>query len=176
MQRPFLIRKSRFFRHERAGISTEFALVAVFFLLPLLVGTGDFILILLSRAQLNTGLQALYYYAATNSGSATDTSYLSDIINSMNAGSAVQLSMPATLNSGAANPSYTYYCYTTGSTSPSFTGPYTSSSSCGTGTTTQAFVNYKLSSVTQLPVPLPGIGSTYTLSVTGSFQTGLTQN
>lgn len=173
MRRSFL---ARFRRHEGGSIAVEFALVSIFFMLPLLAGGGDFLLILLSRSQLNTALQALYYYAETNPGSATDTTYLTDIINSMNTASVTQLSMPAELASGAANPSYSYYCFTSSSTAPSFTGPYTSASSCGTGTTTQTFVNYKLSATTHLPVPLPGSGSSYTLSVTGSIQTASTQN
>lgn len=122
---------ARFRRHEGGSIAVEFALVSIFFLLPLLAGGGDFLLILLSRSQLNTALQALYYYAETNPGSATDTTYLTDIINSMNTASVTQLSMPAELASGAANPSYSYYCFTSSSTAPSFSCSIASSTSLG---------------------------------------------
>lgn len=166
-------------RRARATVAVEMALISVFFLLPLIGGAVDFVIIMPAQAQLNTALQALYYYALTNPANATSASNTGKIIAKINTASFNQISMPATLSlngTSAANPVATYVCYITltssnvTSATPSFSTPSTTNS-CTSTQTAMTFVNYKVTTTVSLPMPLPGIGRSWTLSASGSIQT-----
>ncbi|MDD2704325.1 MAG: hypothetical protein PHU07_03185 [Acidocella sp.] len=177
----------RFLRQQRASAAIELALISVFFLVPLFIGALDFVLVLTAQAQLNTALQALYYFAVTTPASAannTTAGYVINAINTANGSSINQLSLPATTTSaiklgstsipaGTANPSTYYACYTTpaSSSSTSFSSVTYQSSACGSSQTQQVYVIYQVTGHVSLPVPLPGRGSTISLSASGSIQT-----
>jgi len=165
----------RFGRHwrraGRANVTVEFALLATFFLLPLTAGSADLVVIISAQGQLNTALQALYYFGTSNPTSAVSSTDAQDIITAINAGSVYSLSLPATLTSGAANPSFTYVCYTTGATSPTFSTPSTTNTCTGTQTA-QTYANYKVSVSVSLPFPVGlKITNPLVMSASGSVQT-----
>ncbi len=164
---------SYFTNNSPASVAVEFALVSVFFLLPLMAGAVDFVIIMPAQAQLNTALQALYYFALTSPTNATNSVYTSDIISKINTASINQIAMPSTMavnGTNITNGSLTYICYTTNASSPSFSSPSTSTCSDSTQTT-MTFVNYKVTTTVALPIPLPGIGNSWTLSASGAVQT-----
>lgn len=157
-----------FKRGRKASVAVEFALVSTFILAPLLLGSSDLLMIISAQAQLNTALQALYYFAWTNPSSASsliDAGFICDAINSE---SVYQITLPATLPSGSSNGAPSYVCVTPGSP-PVFvaeTGP----GSCTSLQIQQTFVTYQVSTTVNLPVQLPGIQSPLTLSATGQIQ------
>jgi Flp pilus assembly protein TadG len=159
-------------RDRRASTAVEFALVSVLFLLPLLLASADFVAIISAQAQMNTALQALYYFAVTTTGDATNATEAGNVISAINsAGTQFQVTMPANLPSGAANPSYTYVCYTyTAGSAPTFSTPSTSNTCSGTQTA-MYFANYEVTTKIVLPFPIPGVKSPLTLIAQGSVQT-----
>jgi len=158
-------------RGDRANVTVEFALIAVLFLLPLVAASADFICVIAAQAQLNTALQALLYFALTNTSLATSSTEAGTIVTAINTGAVFKITMPGTLSSGATNPSYTYVCYTTGATGTvSFSAPSTSNSCSGTQTT-QYFANYKVVTTVALPFAFPGLASPLTLAASGAVQT-----
>ncbi|GLR67489.1 hypothetical protein GCM10010909_21700 [Acidocella aquatica] len=155
-------------RGRRASVAVEFALVTSFFLLPLALGASDFVIIITAQAQLNTALQALYYFAWTNPLTADNQTQLQEIITAINSASVYQVTLPATLSSGAANGSLTYACVTPGTT-PTYaaaTGP----GQCSSTQIQQTYVTYKLTTSLSLPIKLPGIASPLTLTTKGKIE------
>ena len=176
--RPFL-------PHTRASVSVEFALVSVFFLLPLLAGAADLVLLIAGQAQMNTAQQALYYFAISNAGNATSSTYAQDVlnvINSANSASGVTVSMPSTTTvpihlgtttvaSGQNNP-FTYYgCFNSSSTTVTY-----QSTTCSSGFTQQTYAVYEVQGTVQLPFPIPGNGTAITLTASGGIQTAIASN
>ncbi len=155
-------------RGRRASVAVEFALVTSFFLLPLTLGASDFVILITAQAQANTALQALYYFAWTNPLTADNLTQLQEIISAINSASVYQVSMPATLSSGAANGSFTYACVTPG-TPPTFTSA-TGPGLCSSTQVQQTYVTYKLTTTVNLPINLPGIPSPFTLTSRGTIQ------
>ncbi len=159
-------------KNRKASVAVEFALVTSFFLLPLTLGAADFVLIITAQAQLNTALQALYYFAWTNPLSADNQTQLQEIISAINAASVYQITLPATFSSGAANGSLTYSCVTPGTT-PTYaaaTGPGQCSSTSTPPQIQQTYVTYKLTTTLNLPIKLPGLPSPFSLTSKGSIQ------
>lgn len=155
-------------RSGRANASVEFALITSLFVVPLLLGASDFVSIIAAQAQLNTALEALYYYGVTNPGGAISNT--SSIITAINANSDFQMSV--------ASQSLSYVCYTTqtsASTAPSF-GTSSSSNNCSSGQTTMTYANYKLTTNVTLPVKLPGLSNPLPLSASGSIQVATKNN
>jgi Flp pilus assembly protein TadG len=157
-------------RSRRGSVSLEFALVSVFILLPLFAGGTDFVLIMSAQAQLRTAIQALDYFAWTNSDEAnnmTDAGYIVSLINQQ---SDYQITLPAALSTGSANGSISYRCFTppaTASTAISAPSPTV----CPTTQTQQTLVTYQVTTRVFLPVPLPGIlSSPENLSATSTVQ------
>ncbi len=162
-----------FAQERKATAAVELALVFTFFLLPLLLGAADFVGIILGQAQVNTALQALYYFADTNPSSANNGAYTQDIVGAINTTSVFQLALPSTLPSGISNSSFTYVCYPTSNASngatPTFATP--NSTPClASGKTQITFVNYKVNTAVILPIPLPGIGDVFNASASGAIQ------
>jgi hypothetical protein len=146
---------------RKASVAVEFALISTFFLLPLLLGSSDFLMIISARAQLNTALQALYYFAWTNPSSASDSTELNQIISVINGQSIYQIQLT--------NPTVTYVCVTPGATPTYVT--QTSPGQCGQGAVQQTLVSYSVSTTVTLPITLPGIGSPYSMTFSGKIQT-----
>ncbi len=67
----------------RGSVTVEFALIATFFLLPLFGGSADMVEYISARAQLNTALQALYYYALTNPTAGTNSANTAAVMSLM---------------------------------------------------------------------------------------------
>jgi Flp pilus assembly protein TadG len=154
-------------RTSRGTAAVEFALITTFFVAPLLIGSADYVSIVSARAQLNTAMQSLYYFAITNPTLANNITDTSAIITTIDAASDFQIISPANM-SAAQQPSLTYYCYTTSSTAattPTLTA--NASAACGTGNTTLTYATYTLTVNLALPVPIPGLTS---LTTTGSTQ------
>jgi len=165
--------RRRWRRCRQGNVTVEFALLATFFLLPLLAGSADLVVIISAQGQLNTALQALYYFGVSTPGSAVNAVDTALIVSAINNASLYSLSMPATLDSGQPNPSFTYVCYTTGATGSSlvFSSPSTTDN-CTSAQTAEYFANYKVQVTVFLPFPLPvKMASPMTLSASGAVQT-----
>lgn len=158
-------------RSRKASVAVEFALVSVFVLLPLTLGGTDLFMMITAQAQLNTALQALYYYswASPTATAADNFTYANDIITTINSASVYHIALPAKLPSGAANGSISYGCFDPPS-SASTTITY-QTSPCSSTQTQQTMVNYQVTTSIVLPVVLPGIPSHLTLSSSGKVQT-----
>ncbi|MDE8349461.1 MAG: TadE/TadG family type IV pilus assembly protein [Acidocella sp.] len=163
-----------FWRTRRSAAAVEFALVSTFLLLPLFLGGADFVVIISAQAQLNTALQAIDYFAYTNPGSASNTTYAGDIVTLINAASVYHITLPTTNITVAGlgsipNGSISYGCFS--GTATATTTPTYQTSTCPTGDTIQNFVSYKITSSVTLPVPLPGLGSPFTLNAMSTIET-----
>jgi len=150
---------------RRASASVEFAMVASFVLLPLFLGSADFLLVISAQAQLNTALQALYYFAYTSPGSANNATYAGYVIALLDSRSSFNITLPATMSSGAANASLSYGCFT-----PPFTVITYQTTTCSALQTQQTLVSYQVKTTVTLPFPLPGLSNPLTLSASGTAQ------
>jgi len=157
-------------KNRRASVSVELALTFLFVLLPLLGAGADGVLLISAQAQLNTALQALDYFAFTNPTAATNTTDTgTDIIGQINNASIYHIIFPAITSSGVANASLSYGCLTPGQGAAT-TFAY-QSTPCAANQTQQTFVTYQVKTTVPLLIPLPGYGSSFPLSATGSVQT-----
>lgn len=163
-------RRYRFGR--RASVSVEFALISVFFLMPLLAGAVDFACIVNARAQLNTALQALIYYAWTNNSAAqsnagTTSGGETTLITAINSASIFHI----TYSSSSSSLKYACVTSSNGSyTVPATLNNYTASSTCSSGTL-QLFIQYTITANVGLPLPLPlSLANPYPLTVTGTAE------
>jgi Flp pilus assembly protein TadG len=150
---------------RRASASVDFALTASLFMLPLLLGSADFLSVISAQAQLNTALQSLYYFAYTNptsANSATDAGYIITLINSS---SLYKITLPATMSSGTANASISYGCFTPPSTTITY-----QTTACSSGQTQQTLVTYQVKTTVTLPFPIPALANPLPLSATGTVQ------
>jgi Flp pilus assembly protein TadG len=150
---------------RRGNVSVEFAIISTFFLLPLLLGAADFTCALTAQAQLNTALQALYYFAYTNPSSASNTTYAGYVVALINKASVYKITFPATLSSGAVNGSISYGCFTPPSTAITY-----QTTTCSASQTQQTLVNYQVTTTITLPFPLPGFTNPWPLSAAGKTQ------
>jgi Flp pilus assembly protein TadG len=167
------LRKACLRNGRRANVSVEFALISVLFLLPLVTGAADLICVVNARAQLNTALQAMMFYAwsnptaAQNNTASTTTAAEATIIDAINSAPS---NFHVTLNLGAVPGSYsnlTYYCVTPGT-------PYSitpsGSATCASGTL-QVFAQFTVSTNVNLPFPIPlKLVNPFPVSSTGSAQ------
>jgi hypothetical protein len=159
-------RPGRGLRHSiRASASVEFALVAGFLLLPLLLGSCDFLAILTAEAQLNTALQSLYYFAYTNPTEASNLTDAGYVIGLIDKASIFQISLPATMSSGGANAATSYGCFTPPATTITY-----QTSACAATQTQQTLVKYQVSTSVGLPFPLPYLSNPVTLKAAGTVQ------
>ena len=152
-------------RTAKASASVEFAIVAGFVLLPLLLGGADFISVITAQAQLNTALQSLYFYAYTNPSTANNATDAGYIISLMNTASVFTIRLPATMSSGSANASLSYGCFTPPSTTITY-----QTTACSTGQTQQTLVTYQVTASVHLPFPFPSLSNPTNLSATGTVQ------
>ncbi len=165
--------RTRIHLDRQGSVAVEFALLAALFLLPLLLFAGDFVMIISAQSQLNVALQALYYAALTDPGNAGNATLAQNVINAINQHAAYQLTVPAKITvsgSSVNNPAWSYVCYTKKAQTPSFSAPSTTNNCNSATQSTIDFVNYKVSTTLSLPVPLPGVGSSLTLSAQGAIQ------
>jgi Flp pilus assembly protein TadG len=156
----------------RASASVEFALIAVFILLPLIAGVSDFVVVISAQAQLNTALQALYYFAYANPTtavaytSASTIAYQSYIISQINSSSDYQIALKP---NGSYNSTLTYYCVTT--SSGTISSVYTAPPTCAANQTEQIYVNYTVTASVNVPFPGPlKLSNPFALSATGGVQ------
>lgn len=163
--RRMRLHRGRWWRTAKASASVEFAIVSGIVLLPLLLGAADFISVITAQAQLNTALQALFFYAYTNPTSASNATDAGYIITLMNAASVFTISLPGTMSSGSANASLSYGCFT----SPSTVITY-QTTACGSGQTQQTLVTYQVSTSILLTFPFPTLSNPMHLSATGTIQ------
>jgi Flp pilus assembly protein TadG len=164
-----------FTRAAKGNVSVEFALITALFVLPLLLGASDFVSIIAAQAQLNTALQALYYYGVSNPNFATTTgtgAYATQIINLINTNSNYQITL--------ATPSMTYACFSTTTTAGTVSTPSapnasnTANGCSASGQTTLSYANYSISTKVSLPVPLPGFSNPMPMSASGYVQISTT--
>jgi TadE-like protein len=147
---------------HKANVTLEFALVAVFLLLPLLAGGADFAVIISAQAQLNTALQALDYFGWTNPTAASNLSDLQRIITAIDNGSVYNIPTP-TLSA-----SISYGCFSLPATA--LTTIAYQATTCSSPQTQQTLVTYKVTTSINLPMPFPGLKSPWPLSATGTAQ------
>ena len=147
---------------RKANVTLEFALVAVFLLLPLLAGGADFAVIISGQAQLNTALQALDYFGWTNPASASNIADLQNIITAIDSGSVYNIPTPAL------TASISYGCFTLPATASTTIAYQTTT--CSSQQTQQTLVTYKVTTSINLPIPFPGLKSPWPLSATGTVQ------
>lgn len=162
--------RSRWHRigERRGTVSVEFALVSVFFLLPLLLVCWDGMFVLIERYQINVDLHDLYYFAWSNPHQATVTASVTDFLTALNRDAAA----PVTLPSGF-QPSLSYDCLRSdGSTSPatqSAANNGTQLEACSTGTL-ETMATYQLTAIVDLPVPIPGFSGPIILNAGGTIR------
>lgn len=154
---------------HKGSVAVEFALVSSLFLLPLFIGASAFVIIIGAKAQLNTTLQSLYYFAWTNPSSANDQTQLSELVGAINSGSIFSINFPATMANGTTNGSFSYVCVTPGAT-PSFTAA-TGPGLCSKTQVQQTFVTYEVNTTVSLPVKIPSLSNPLTLTVKGQIET-----
>jgi len=154
----------RAWHNDRASVSLEFALVSVFFLLPLLLICWDGMVLCAERYQVNADLHDLYYYAWGNPNQATYFDQVDNVLQATN-----QYSIAEVVQLWGYSPQLSYDCLqSNGSTSganQNNDGTY----SCSNGTL-ETMVTYKLTAQVNLPVPILGFGSTVNLSADGSVR------
>jgi len=150
---------------RRASASVDFALTASFLLLPMLLGSADFLSVISAQAQLNTALQSLYYFAYTNPNSANSTIDAGYIISLINAASLYKITLPATMSSGSANATISYGCFTPPSTTITY-----QTTACSSGQTQQTLVTYQVKTTVSLPFPIPALANPLPLSASGTVQ------
>lgn len=157
--------KRLFYRFGRQGnVSVEFALIASLFLLPLYGGSIDMVEYISAKAQLNTALQALYYYSLTTPNAATTSADTSAIVGLMSGSP-----HPITLASSVVN----YDCIENNSTTVTYvdTSPVNTNGGCSSSQTQRTRVTYSLSSSVFLTVPLPFVASNpITVTASGTMQ------
>ena len=148
---------SRRHRGSSGSVAVEFALMASLVLLPLFLGGADFVQVLSAQAQLNCGLQSLFYFAYANPAQAATGTDISAVVTKINA-----LATHSVYTSGATG-TLSYDCLTSTGTTTSATA----GSTCSSGTKRE-FVTYQLSTRLTLPLPMPIIGTT--ISSAGTVQ------
>ncbi len=149
-------------------MAVEFALLATFLLLPLMALGGDFICVINARAQLNTALQALIYYAwSTGSGASGTQGNESGIISAINAASDFQISYtPGTLK---------YACVTGSNGTYTVPASLSASSTCAAGNTLFYYEQYTVTTSVHVPFPSPfHFTNPFPLSMTGAALIGHT--
>jgi Flp pilus assembly protein TadG len=158
----------RLLRQERANVAIEFAVCAVFLLLPLLAGSADIIVVLSAQAQLNTALQAIDYFAYTNPTSATNATEAGYIVSLINNASNFRVVLPATMTSGLANGATSYGCFSPPANTATVITYQTTA--CAGGQTQLTYVTYQVTATVSLPFPVP-LNNPYSLSATTKVQT-----
>jgi Flp pilus assembly protein TadG len=169
-----LVRRDRRLGRQ-ASASVEFALMATLFLLPLLLGGMDFVVIISARAQLNLTLQAMFYFAETDPTVANNspnvpgasapisTAAISELVTTINSNSIYR----ATITSATAEYGCVY------SDAVNFQG--TSSSCPSKDAANQSLsqqdtaVSYAISTTFSIPIPLH-FGWTNPVTLTASGQ------
>ena len=154
-------------RHRHGSVSVEFALVSLFFLVPLFGGGADFVLLMTAQAQLRTAVQALNYFAWTNPDEANNLNVAGFVINLINQHSDYQITLPANLSTGGANGALSFSCFTPPATAGTTIAPPSPTTTCLSTQTQLTFVTYQVTTNVFLPIPLPKLSS---LSVTSTVQ------
>ncbi|HVE20919.1 MAG TPA: hypothetical protein VNC39_03015 [Acidocella sp.] len=142
-------------------MAVEFALLSTFFLLPLFGGSADMVEYISAKAQLNTALQALYYYALTTPPAAATSGDPEGVVALMSSAP-----HPLTLNSY----SLSYSCISNAATTVTYTAT-TAATGCPTGNTERITAAYSVSTTVHFVVPVP-FASTNPLTLT---DTGVVQ-
>jgi hypothetical protein len=151
---------------RKANVTVEFALLAVFFLLPLMAVCADFVCVINARAQLNTALQALIYYAwSTGSGASGTQGNETGIIGAINAASDFHITyVPGTMK---------YACVTGSAGNYTVPAALSTSTACATGNNLFYYEQYTLTTNVTVPFPVPfHFANPYPLSVTGAALVG----
>lgn len=178
-------------RARRGSVSVEMALVFAFFLLPLLLGTVDFAYIMSARVQLNSALQAAELFAWANPDNAANAAALAKVVSGGSQVAPITLPSPPTMTytclqtDGSQTPAtitmnagYSQSDLATSSASQDLStqsvpaksisiGNGIGTAACSSGFV-QSNVTYTLRNTIQLPLYLPGVGTTSTETVTGT--------
>lgn len=155
-------------RSRRGTVALEFALISIFFLLPLMGAVVDGLVMLTAQAQLNTALQALYYYALSDPAVAgtdnTSAPYeqANQVITLINARSVYRITLATPSGAEAAN--LYYACTATATPSTKTCTPKSPV------TLEQIFVQYAVTTSVNLPIPIPGVGNPFPLSASGMIE------
>lgn len=144
-------------RESRASASVEFALLAVFFLAPLLIGSIDFVIYIGGKAQVNTALQALYYYALTDPTDASMAAKAQLALNAVNTKSIYPVTLKTVTPENA--------CMSSGSLTY-----IASTASCPATAVQVTAVAYTVQTYVSLPFPIP-LGVSNPVLVAASGQT-----
>lgn len=182
-----------FCRSSTGSVSVELALVSIGFLVPLFIGSADFIYVMTCRAQLAAAMQNVEIFAWSHPSDASNQSAINKTLAAGANNDLEKISQvaPATMSytclqsDGTTSPaSITYnsgYNASSLSTASASSGlandpvPSTSekigtvgTASCSSGFV-QANASYHLATTVNLPVNLPGVGSSLTLDVNGKI-------
>lgn len=179
--------RKRRLRGSRGSVSVEFALVALFFLFPLIAGGIDMVLVFSARAKLNSALHAIYIFAWSDPGHAADPASLQGVIQAIDPGlpatpitldSIPVTSIDPSVTSKATTPATLNVCIgpngtidTVAQFTPPAAGATTNTCTGGGPNDLAAVIGvYSLTSVVQLPVPIPFLANPITLTAQGAIQ------
>ena len=186
-------------RARRASVSVEFALVSLFFLFPLIAGGVDMTLVLSARSKLNSALHAIYIFAWSDPQNAGDVAQLKGVIQSIDPAlpsSSIALDqrpineVDPSIGLTGNTPNIQKVCLGSAGIDrgATFTANFTTPASPGvaatqpgnacldslgnvvTGDVPMVLGIYSLSSVVQLPIPVPFLGNPVTLTASGTIQ------
>lgn len=186
--------KKRFFKDRRGSASVELALVTLFFFLPLVSGTADFMFIMAGRSQMAAAMRAVHIFAWTNPNESTNANDINHLL-ALRSGHDVdpvtlgepptlsftclqsdgtETSATVTFNSGYSQSDLSTPAAVSGLNSkpvPSNTetiGSGIGTVSCSSGYV-QAKVTYVLNNNINLPVPMPKYGFVFPMSITSTI-------
>jgi len=178
----------------RGSASIELALVTLFFFLPLVTGTADFMFIMAGRSQMAAAMRAVHIFAWSDPNDSTNADDINHLL-ALRAGTdvdSITLAEPPTLsftclqsdgsetsatvtfNSGYSQSDLSTAAATSGLNSkpvPSSTetiGSGIGTASCATGSV-QAKVTYVLNDNVHIPVPLPKYGDTFPMTISSTI-------
>ena len=163
MRPPRRIRR-RAWHHDRASVSLEFALVSVFFLLPLLLICWDGMVLCAERYQVNADLHDLYYFAWSNPNQASSFDAVNNVLTALN-----QNAISEVVQYWGYWPHLSYACLQSNGSTTSANQNNDGTYSCSSGTL-ETMVTYKLSAYLNLPVPMPGFGNEVTINAGGTVR------
>jgi Flp pilus assembly protein TadG len=147
----------RFLKSNHGVIAVETALMIGFVLAPMMLGLWDAATIAIRKGEVDEALQAVITYVAAGNAS-----------NSSGIVAASQAAYGSNIN---VSTSTACYCVST-SASPTIPTVVSCTGSCANGADLEQFMNISVTSTVAMPVSVPYLGSTVTVTSSAQVRTG----